>query len=108
VPSEIRELVREMDLGSIRARRDPTRPRGRQTPLDPPAGRQLARLTMPVLAIAGALDVSDVSAVARHLEDQVPTARALLMPDVAHMIGLEAPDALARAILELVEPLAPW
>ncbi len=72
-----------------------------------PAGSS-ARLTMPVLAIAGALDVSDVAAVARHLEAEVPTARALVMPDVAHMIGLEAPDALARAILELVEPLAPW
>ena len=108
VPDEIRELVREMDLEAIRARRDPARPRGRPIPLDPPAGRQLARLTMPVLAIAGALDASDVAAVAHHLEAQVPTATALIMPDVAHMIGLEAPDALARAILGLVKPLAPW
>ncbi len=108
VPAEIRELVREMDLEAIRARRDPARPRGRAIPLDPPAGKQLARLTMPMLAIAGALDATDVAAVARHLEAQVPTATALIMPDVAHMIGLEAPDALARAILELVEPLAPW
>ncbi len=109
VPDEIRELVREMDLQAIHARRDPDRrPRGRPIPLDPPAGRQLARLTMPVLAIAGALDTSDVAAVAHHLEAQVPSARALIMPDVAHMIGLEAPDALARAILELVEPLASW
>ena len=108
VPAEIRELVREMDLEAIRARRDPSRPMGRPIPLDPPAGRQLARLSMPILAIAGALDASDVAAVARHLEEQVPTARALIMPDVAHLIGLEAPEALARAILDLVEPLAPW
>ena len=108
VPDEIRELVREMDLEAIRARRDPARPRGRPIPLDPPAGGQLARLTMPVLAIAGALDASDVTAVADHLEAQVPTATALIMPDVAHMIGLEAPDALAHAILGLVKPLAPW
>ena len=56
VPDEIRELVREMALQAIHARRDPERPKGRPIPLDPPAGRQLARLTMPVLAIAGALD----------------------------------------------------
>jgi pimeloyl-ACP methyl ester carboxylesterase len=108
VPDEIRELVREMDLEAIRARRDPSLPRGRPIPLDPLAGGQLARLRMPVLAIAGALDASDVAAVAHHLEAQVPTATALIMPDVAHMIGLEAPDALARAILGFVKPLAPW
>ena len=108
VPTEIRDVVRDMALGVIHAERDPERSQGRPVPLDPPAGGQLGRLTMPVLAIAGALDVSDVAAVARHLEAEVPTARALVMPDVAHLIGLEAPDALARAILELVEPLAPW
>lgn len=108
VPAEIRELVREMDLEVIRARRDPTRPTGRPIPLDPPAGKQLDRLTMPVLAIAGAYDTSDVAAVAHHLERQVPTARALIMPDVAHLIGLEAPEALATAITGLLGPLAPW
>jgi pimeloyl-ACP methyl ester carboxylesterase len=108
VPAEIRELVREMDLEVIRARRQPTRPTGRPIPLDPPAGKQLGRLTMPVLAIAGAFDTSDVAAVARHLEQRVPTARALTMPDVAHLIGLEAPEALATAITELLGPLAPW
>jgi pimeloyl-ACP methyl ester carboxylesterase len=108
VPAEIRDLVRDMALGVARAERDPGRPQGRPTRLDPPAGAQLARLTMPVLAIAGALDVSDVAAVARHLEGEVPTARALIMPGVAHLIGLEAPEELARAILDLVEPLGHW
>ena len=63
---------------------------------------------MPVLAIVGSLDVSDMAPVAHHLEAEVPGARALIMPDVAHLIGLEAPDALAAAILEFVTPLAPW
>jgi pimeloyl-ACP methyl ester carboxylesterase len=108
VPDEIRELVREMALQVARDRRDPEHHSGRPIRLAPPAAQQLDRLTMPVLAIAGALDVSDVAACARMLEEHVPTARALIMPDVAHMIGLEAPEALARAILDLVEPLATW
>lgn len=108
VPDEIRELVREMALQVGRDRRDPKHHWGRPVRLTPPAAQQLDRLTMPVLAIAGALDVSDVAACARLLEEQVPSARALIMPDVAHLIGLEAPEALARAILDLVEPLAPW
>lgn len=108
VPVEIRDLVRDMALGVVRAQRDPLRPQGRPIRLDPPAGAQLGRLTMPVLAIAGALDVSDVAAVARHLETEVPSARALIMPGVAHLIGLEAPEELARALLDLMEPLGRW
>jgi pimeloyl-ACP methyl ester carboxylesterase len=108
VPDEIRELVREMALGVVRAERDPERPRGRPMRLEPPAGQQLDRLGMPVLAIAGALDCSDVAAVARYLEEQVPTARAVIMPGVAHMIGLEAPDELARVMLDFLEPLERW
>ncbi len=108
VPTEIRDVTRDMALEVARAQRDPARPSGRAIPLDPSAGKQLERLTMPVLAIAGALDVSDVAPVARHLEAEVPTARALIMPDVAHLIALEAPDALAAVILGFVAPLAPW
>lgn len=108
VPDEIRQIVREMALGVARAARDPERSQGRPIRLEPPAGQQLDRLSMPVLAIAGALDRSDVAAVARHLEERVPTARAVIMPGVAHMIGLEAPDELARVMLDFLEPLERW
>jgi pimeloyl-ACP methyl ester carboxylesterase len=108
VPAEIRELVREMALEAAHARCDPDRPTGRPIRLEPPAAQQLERLTMPLLAIAGALDVSDVAVTARYLEAQVPSARALVVPDVAHLIGLEAPDTLAEAILGLVVPLGSW
>jgi 3-oxoadipate enol-lactonase len=101
VPEDIRELVREMD----REVNAPGRASGRPQPMKPPASERLDRLTMPLLAIAGALDVSDVAATARHLEAQVPDARAVVMPKVAHMIGLEAPDALGRLIIDLLEPL---
>ena len=66
VPDEIRELVREMALRVARDQRDPEHHSGRPIRLTPPAAQQLDRLTMPVLAIAGALDVSDVAACARH------------------------------------------
>jgi pimeloyl-ACP methyl ester carboxylesterase len=60
---------------------------------------------MPVLALAGALDVSDAWATAQHLERMCPNARAMLMPDVAHMLALEAPQAVAALIVELLQPL---
>jgi pimeloyl-ACP methyl ester carboxylesterase len=104
VPAEIREAVRAM----TRRDADPTRPRGRPIPLAPPAAQRLDALTMPVLAVAGALDVSDVPATARFLEDAAPRARAVVVPDAAHLIGLEAPGLLARLIIEHVAPLEPW
>ena len=101
VPTAIREAVRQMD----RQVGDRGRVVGRPIRLVPPAAEQLDKLAMPVLAIAGALDVSDVWATARHLERTCPNARAVLMPAVAHLIALEEPAAVAVLIVELLRPL---
>ena len=69
---------------------------------------RLADLRCPVLAVAGDLDVSEVALTARHLEANAPDARAVVWPDVAHMIGMEVPDRLAAAILEFLAPLPRW
>ncbi|MCU0506761.1 MAG: alpha/beta hydrolase [Chloroflexi bacterium] len=98
VPPAIREAVRAMDL----AVGDPTRTRGRPVRLDPPANERLGGLTMPILAMAGALDVSDVWATALHLQDACPDAAAELVPGVAHMIAMEVPELVADRIASLV------
>lgn len=100
VPATIRDHVRRMD----RAHYDPTRIQGRTIPLDPPAVDRIADLRCPILAIAGALDATDVAQTARHLEANAPDARAVILPDVAHMIGLEAPDRLAALMAEFLAP----
>jgi 3-oxoadipate enol-lactonase len=104
VPAAIREEVRAMD----RRIGDPTRVRGRSMPLKPRAVERLDALTMPVLAIAGGLDVSDVTATAQHLARVLPRATARVWPDVAHLISLEAPDRLARAIVEHLQAVPSW
>jgi 3-oxoadipate enol-lactonase len=104
LPSAIRERFREMDA-AIYA---PLRVTGRPIVLEPTAGARLADLRCPVLAIAGALDVSDVAQTARHLEANAPDARALIMPGVAHMIGMEAPNELAALIVDFLAPLPRW
>ncbi len=102
VSAAIRDLVLEMD------RWDPSKPRGKPIRLDPPASERLAELCCPILAVAGALDVSEVAVTARHLEEHAPDARAQIWPDVAHMIGMEQPQRLAGAIVEFVAPLERW
>jgi 3-oxoadipate enol-lactonase len=84
------------------------RVRGRPIALEPPANDRLADLRCPVLAVAGELDVSNVTLTARRLESTAPNARAVVWPDVAHMIGMEAPDRLNALIVDFLAPLRPW
>jgi pimeloyl-ACP methyl ester carboxylesterase len=84
------------------------RVRGRRMDLDPPANDRLAELRCPVLAIAGALDFSEVTAAAERIAAGAPDARRLVWSDVAHMIGMEQPDRLAAVIVEFLAPLDRW
>jgi 3-oxoadipate enol-lactonase len=104
VPATIRELVREMDMASF----EPGHDTGSPDRLDPPAADRLGELRCPVLAIAGELDASEVMATARHLEANAPDARAVELPGVAHMIGMEQPQELARLIVGFLRPLPRW
>jgi pimeloyl-ACP methyl ester carboxylesterase len=104
VPAAIRERVRAMDAPQY----EQGHVSGRPIPLTPPAATRLADLRSPVLAVAGALDVSDVAQTARHLEAEAPNARAVVLPDVAHMIGMETPNELAALIVEFLAPLPRW
>ncbi len=104
VPSAIREKVRLMDAPQYA----PDNVRGRPIPLDPPAAARLSDLRCPVLAIAGELDATSVAQTARHLETNAPDARAVIIPNTAHMIGMEIPDRLAALIAEFLAPLPRW
>ena len=76
--------VRTAFLAMARPLNERGRIEGRPIEIDPPADRRLADLRCPVLAMA------------------------LVWPDVAHMIGMEAPDRLAAAIVDFLAPLERW
>ena len=76
--------------------------------LTPPASEQLGRLTMPVLAICGELDFSYHLEATEYLAANAPDARAAIIPGVAHLPGLEAPDELAALITDFLAPLSRW
>lgn len=104
VDPAIRDLVYAMNLPI----NEPEHIAGTQIRLDPPAVERLADLRCPVLAVAGELDLSSVAVTARHLEANAPDARAVVWPDVAHMIGMEQPERLAATIGDFLAPLRPW
>ncbi len=104
VPAAIREAVRAWDTPNYLSEHV----EGRAVLLDPPAVERLAELRCPVLAVAGAVDVSEVVQAAHLLEAKAPNARAVILPDVAHMIGMEVPEALAELIIDFLAPLPRW
>jgi pimeloyl-ACP methyl ester carboxylesterase len=61
---------------------------------------ELPRIAAPVLAITGAEDAGSTPAMAAKIAAAVPDGRAETVPHARHLLPLEAPEALARAIIE--------
>jgi 3-oxoadipate enol-lactonase len=104
VPAALRDAFREMDGPLLQ----PGHVFGKPQPLEPNAASRLGELRIPTLVVVGALDTSGTRASAAHLAESVDGARFVTFPDVAHMVGMEAPDRLAALILELLAPLPRW
>ena len=54
---------------------------------------------MPLLAIAGLLDIAATPTLAGVLVEAVPGARRIDLPDVAHMPSLERPEWFTETLL---------
>ena len=104
LPGSIRDAVREM------ARREflPGHVSGRRIALKPSSNSRLGELRCPVLAVAGALDISHEVKAAHRIAEGAPNARAVIWPDVAHLIGMEQPERLTALAAEFLAPLEPW
>ncbi|MGH9276009.1 MAG: alpha/beta fold hydrolase [Acidimicrobiales bacterium] len=68
----------------------------------PPSASRLQHLAVPVLVMVGELDIDMVQSVAADLENGVPNARRVVMPDVGHMTNMEAPEAVNNVIDEFL------
>lgn len=94
VAPPIRHLVHGWILETYRAEKQGGIPR----PLDPGAVGRLGELAVPLLVMVGRFDEADTIAAGRFLA--ATTAAPLLEFDTAHMINLEQPEAVTRALLE--------
>jgi len=68
-----------------------------------PVRRELHRLELPVLALAGARD-ERYSAAAQRLADAVPDGRAAIVPDAGHAPQLQQPEAVASSLAAFLAP----
>ena len=97
----IRERVRELNAGVLRRESEPTTaaPTNR---LAPPAIERLGEIAAPTLIIVGACDEAQTVLNADILAAQIPDARKVVLPEVAHLPPMEVPDDFNRLVLEFL------
>jgi 3-oxoadipate enol-lactonase len=67
------------------------------------AAQALDRLTMPVLAMWGDLDVTNIVANGEWLVANVPGIRSRVFEGVAHMVNLERPTEFNQLLREFLD-----
>lgn len=70
--------------------------------INPPAFERLDEIKIPMLIISGALDVPAFILLSETLENQVPGAKRIVVPDAAHMVSMEAPQMFNDLVLEFI------
>lgn len=99
VAPDIRAFVAEMNIDVLR-REDESE--GVPGKLDPPAAARLTDISAPTLVIAGTGDQPDVLAYCDKLAAEIPNARLELIPEVAHMVNLEASQQFNELVVNFV------
>ena len=61
---------------------------------------RLGEITAPTLVVAGAEDPATPVDMVRQIADGVPGARFVVVPDAAHLVNAEAPEAVNTALRE--------
>jgi 3-oxoadipate enol-lactonase len=100
--------VRAAIKGWDRELLEPGRVYGKFKRPDPPAIGRLEEIELPTLVVIGQMDSSGTRTAAEEMARRVRGARIERLPNVAHIIGMEAPDRLAALIVEHLAPLPRW
>jgi len=73
--------------------------------MEPPAATRLSEIRVPMLIIVGDKDVEMILKIAHTLEEGVPGAKKLVIPDTAHHLNMEKPGEFNRAVIEFLQSL---
>lgn len=101
VDPAVRERVRAMNAAVLQRESEPTEaaPTNR---LDPPAIGRLGEIVAPTLVIVGACDEAQTVLNADILATQIPDARKVVLPEVAHLPPMEVPDEFSRLVRDFL------
>jgi len=93
VDPEVREKVRAMARNGLEHAME-----GRT--IDPPAIERLGDLEQPMLMVVGELDMPGILEIADMVVAANPNVELVVVPEVAHMVNLEAPERFNELLLE--------
>jgi pimeloyl-ACP methyl ester carboxylesterase len=96
VDPAVREAVRQMQL-AIFHKEIPEDIE--EIDLNPPAIGRLSEITAPTLILVGDLDLHEKAALSARLAAEIPGARQVVLPGVAHMLNMERPEQFNEQVL---------
>jgi 3-oxoadipate enol-lactonase len=70
--------------------------------LEPPAWQRLRELTVPTLVVVGTRDDPDIISIVDSIAAQAPQARKLVVPGAGHMLNMERPAQILKAIRDFL------
>ena len=62
----------------------------------------LGRIAMPVLAVNGEFDEPFIHAAAAYMAERIPNFELVTLPDAAHMVNMEQPEAFLQALQDFL------
>jgi pimeloyl-ACP methyl ester carboxylesterase len=89
-PSELRQAVFDMYRPALQLQK--VEGAVDSDSLEPSSSGRLAEVSMPTLVVVGELDQPDMMRIGEHLAREIPDARLVAMPGVAHLPPMEAPE----------------
>jgi 3-oxoadipate enol-lactonase len=98
-PSEVDSVVRHRMFEMLAGSEQRWRYSGLERPLNPPALGRLGEIHVPTLVVVGSLDVRDIHHIADLIVENVPGAKRVEIPGVAHMVNMEKPAAFNRVLM---------
>lgn len=98
VDAAVRDAVRRMQRNAFEVTADWDDVE--EAELDPPALDRLAEVRVPTLVVTGDLDLDAIHQAARRLADEVPDARHVHWPGVAHLPSMERPDDFDALLID--------
>ena len=104
VDPAVRAAIKAMDRELL----EPGHVYGERRKPDPPAIERLETIAQPTLVVIGDLDTTGTRSAAELVAQRVAGARIERLPEVAHIIGMEAPETLAALIVKHLAPLPRW
>ena len=70
--------------------------------ITPPAINRLNEVSVPTLILVGDYDIPEKLSITERLAREIPDAKQIVIPGVAHMVSMERPEAFNQAVLDFL------